>query len=780
MLLSRRRSWLEFALPIIGLAAAACGGDDNPASPAAPGILQVTTVTTGTEQDADGYSVQVDAEAATAIGNAETRNFAGVAAGDHTVQLSGMAGNCSVSEGNPRSVAVASGGTTSVTFAVTCTATTGGVSITSATNGPDSDPDGYTVSVDGVESGSLGINGTVAVEPLPSGIHTIGLTGVAGNCQIQGENLRSVAVTAGADASIAYAITCSAAAPGSGNLRISTATTGGAADPDGYTFVVDGGSPTPIAPSAATTLQNLAPGDHSVQLAGLSGNCSVQGTNPRPVTVTGGATASLRFAVTCRVTTGTISVNLATTGSPADPDGYVAKLDGADPGKPVGSSGSVSFTAVPAGSHVIELSGLAANCSAEGGPSKNATVTAGATAEVSFAVTCAANTGSILVTTTTTGAAVDFDGYTLSLDGAAPQPIGVNASVTLPSVTPGDHSVALAGTAANCTIADVTPRTVAVTAGVQATVVFTVTCVSAGTIQWTLIPFPAGFAATGLWASSLSDIFAVGMSPSGRTVLHYDGSAWADHTLPAGEGDVLGVWGSSPSDVYAASGTSIWHYNGTVWATAYDQGELSSYRNIAGISAQDVYAVGWIDQFKNTGLIEHYDGVTWSRPNEPVINEYGEVFDVSGTSRTDVYAVGRQDAPFDTEPGEPDVHHKILHYDGTGWTMVFGILTEHTDPTGFTSVWATAPNDVFAVGSGGHIWHFNGSEWLAMASPTADHLWDLWGSSGSDVFAVGNAGILRYDGSSWSVIDQRRGTRVWGAGTDLFVLAEGGVLHGTR
>ena len=59
-----------------------------------------------------------------------------------------------------------------------------------------------------------------------------------------------------------------------------------------------------------------------------------------------------------------------------------------------------------------------------------------------------AEVGSIEVTTITTGADLDADGYTLEIDGADPADVGANATVTLSEVTTGDREVRLTGVAA--------------------------------------------------------------------------------------------------------------------------------------------------------------------------------------------------------------------------------------------------------------------------------------------------------------------------------------------
>ena len=47
------------------------------------------------------------------------------------------------------------------------------------------------------------------------------------------------------------------------------------------------------------TYPSVQPGAYSVELRGVASNCTVSGANPRPVTVTIGATADAVFAVTC-------------------------------------------------------------------------------------------------------------------------------------------------------------------------------------------------------------------------------------------------------------------------------------------------------------------------------------------------------------------------------------------------------------------------------------------------------------------------------------------------
>ena len=59
---------------------------------------------------------------------------------------------------------------------------TGDVNVETSTSGSDIDPDGYTVTVDGTQSQSIGINGSLTFSGLAAGDHSIQLGDVANNC----------------------------------------------------------------------------------------------------------------------------------------------------------------------------------------------------------------------------------------------------------------------------------------------------------------------------------------------------------------------------------------------------------------------------------------------------------------------------------------------------------------------------------------------------------------------------------------------------------------------
>src|SRR5207237_7207796 len=108
--------------------------------------------------------------------------FSGLSAGSHTVAISGVASNCSVSGGTSRTVSVPAGGTASTSFSVSCAApppTTGNLTVSTSTTGSNLPSGGYTVTVDGGASQSIGTNSSVTFTGLSAGSHADAVSGDA-------------------------------------------------------------------------------------------------------------------------------------------------------------------------------------------------------------------------------------------------------------------------------------------------------------------------------------------------------------------------------------------------------------------------------------------------------------------------------------------------------------------------------------------------------------------------------------------------------------------------
>jgi hypothetical protein len=462
------------------------------------GALSVAVSTSGEDVDADGYTVIVDGTASRPVGLNETVVFSGLDEGDHSVELIGLASNCVVMGANPVTVAVPPDGSASTAFAVDCSSLSSGLDVTVTTTGSALDPNGYTVTVDDTLTQSVAVNGTVTFFSLPVGDHTVRLADVQNNCSVTGANPVTVSMPPAGAASVEFQIICS---DRTGDLEVSVSSTGDDLDADGYAVVVDGTQTQSVGSNGVVTFSGLAEGDHTVELAGLADNCSVTGSNPQTITVPFAGTASAVFAVSCVPRVADLQVSTSTTGVDLDPDGYTVTVD-STLSQPIDPSGTALFTALPEGQHLVELSGLAANCTVSGDNPVTVMVTFGTTAATSFTVDCAARTGSAAVTVTTTGIDLDPDGYEVTVDGEQRGSVDVNGTLTVQGIAEGDHVLELTGVAGNCTVTSPNPVTVAVPHAGTATATWTVECVERlGNLQVVAVttgedPDPDGYTVT--------------------------------------------------------------------------------------------------------------------------------------------------------------------------------------------------------------------------------------------------------------------------------------------
>ena len=116
---------------------------------------------------------------------------------------------------------------------------------------------------------------------------------------------------------------------------------------------------------------------------------------------------------------------------------------------------------------------------------------------------------------------------------------------------------------------------------------------------------PTPYLLYSVWGPSSSDVYAVGQY---GTVVHYDGSSWTSmNPGPAGGLGPVGVWGTSPDNVFVASGGVLYRYDGSGWNTvSYDSPGISP-ACIVGTPGSELFAGG------SFGTILQYTGSSWDR-----------------------------------------------------------------------------------------------------------------------------------------------------------------------
>lgn len=263
--------------------------------------------------------------------------------------------------------------------------------------------------------------------------------------------------------------------------------------------------------------------------------------------------------------------------------------------------------------------------------------------------------------------------------------------------------------------------------------------------SWT--PFPSAIDKDlhALWVIS-SDLYVVGEL---GWAYHWDGTSWTEEKVDSGT--LVGVFGTSKSDVVAI-GTSGWYrFDGVMWNKGFITG-ADSLRAIWGDDTA-LFVVGTAWGATGVALIKRYEaGQLTTVPAgtfKPLRAVWGSPTDaLSPDGPADVIAVG--------EGGT------ALYYDGSQWTeLQTGTLAD------LSGVWRSADNEAFAVGELGTILHHRGP-WRHLERKTTKWLRGVWGSGPSEVVVVGDDGaVLRFDGVAWTVESAGQGTLedIWGDGS---------------
>ena len=147
-----RATWIWPAAFLLG--GCSIGGDDSsqqePSIPPPHGTVSVSVTTTGAEPDASGYTVLIDGVGVSSVGTTESVSVP-LRTGGHSVGMTGLSCNCTITGANPQIVTVAANVTAPTSFAVSCPAR-------------DADPESVDLQVagDGFAITSLGSHVVVA------------------------------------------------------------------------------------------------------------------------------------------------------------------------------------------------------------------------------------------------------------------------------------------------------------------------------------------------------------------------------------------------------------------------------------------------------------------------------------------------------------------------------------------------------------------------------------------------------------------------------------------
>jgi hypothetical protein len=240
-----------------------------------------------------------------------------------------------------------------------------------------------------------------------------------------------------------------------------------------------------------------------------------------------------------------------------------------------------------------------------------------------------------------------------------------------------------------------------------------------------------------VWGTSATDVWAVGGDRgrgAGPLALHFDGNSW--ERLPTGaSGDLWWVHGFAGGPVFMGGedGMILRYQDGAFERMTTPSGGAIVF-GIWGTSPTNVWAVGGIG--RSGGFVWRFDGTAWAQVPLPAGVDGRALFKVWGTRADDVWVCG--------------IDGILLHWDGSALVRVDSGTTR-TLFTVHTVEGAAAA--VGGVGSAVLVERVADSTWHDVAPELAPQLFGVW-LTPEGGHAVGISGtVLRRSAGRWEVLD---------------------------
>ncbi len=238
---------------------------------------------------------------------------------------------------------------------------------------------------------------------------------------------------------------------------------------------------------------------------------------------------------------------------------------------------------------------------------------------------------------------------------------------------------------------------------------------------WKQYPIQTNAALQGIYASG-SGVYVVGK----KYAWSGNGGEFTYMDIDVDDADITDLWGQGKDeDAVLAASTSLGtvaQYTGTGGWTTGTMGDTSELKGVGGDSPTNLYAVGW-------GRAWSYDGAAWTYEDIPDAN----------AKLNDVYGVGAKAFAIGEEG------YALVRSDGTWKESATGV------EVALHGISGSGVNDVWAVGEGGTVLHFDGTTWTTEEDvPTTATLWAVFVPEEGVVYAVGSGGTaLRRKGGAW-------------------------------
>lgn len=285
-----------------------------------------------------------------------------------------------------------------------------------------------------------------------------------------------------------------------------------------------------------------------------------------------------------------------------------------------------------------------------------------------------------------------------------------------------------------------------------------------------------------VWGINPKDVYALGAGgPNASKFWHYNGESWNDITssLPLQnlKNPLLSkILGSSKNDIWITGNSSspnnvaqslVLHYNGVSW---------NADNSIQGLGIYNISKLGnsiWVSDHDN---IYQYNGTNFVKrqlfPDLLILikNKYQSLHNISlAVTDTSTYATMWLDNH--NGSSETDKYYFVSYKNDT-WTVIDSLIDNNMDKWGFY-LWYSPAGNLYSFYK--NIYKWDGNNWDKILQ-TNSRIIKMFGTSDNNIFAVGSgASVYHFNGIDWKKINELflpsvGYSGVWTDGIETFIV----------
>lgn len=244
--------------------------------------------------------------------------------------------------------------------------------------------------------------------------------------------------------------------------------------------------------------------------------------------------------------------------------------------------------------------------------------------------------------------------------------------------------------------------------------------------KWTAVDWGFDGAFVSLWSITGFDennIYAVGSYGNSALILHFDGTRWNKQILPGQ--DLFRIRGDAPSNIWVGGWMgSAFRFDGTNWSKISTDNRLS-IRSLA-VTNGNTFCVAYRLDDQPADTTSWYF-LKWNYTQWDTVDSFAEV------------AGERVNRTFGASLSV--VNGELYSGGGALFKLISGKWEKIFDGPNIGPVSGPSPKNLFAVGYGGSVYHYNGNDWFQFDQFVSSefHFSSVW-FNGTEVFITGDNG----------------------------------------